>query len=334
MMAIYAVFGAGQLLGALFAWSLRRARPQVLMEADSERSPDRLAILVVGTDTVIEALPARPIQLANACGDLGFDLAIPLSWGDELIAEATIRALQSRGPGPALLCTCPLVRQRLLHGGADLAISLISLVSPPVAIARHLRATLGSRLTSISFVGRCPGAKPPEYDAAYTPEELFGILSARGIKIGDQPDVFVDRIPPDRQRYASLPGGCPTPQVLWQRCNETSLKELDSVDFVIELAQHLLSTERVLVDAATAVGCSCSGITHSTTGYSARVAAASLEPPRSSTPILGIETVPDLSSALPEPDKSHDDISFTEPPSNPGRSRMAITPPNALKARK
>jgi hypothetical protein len=189
-------------------------------------------------------------------------------------------------------------------------------------------------LTSISFVGRCPGARPPEYDATYAPEELFGILTARGIKVDEQPDVFFDRIPADRQRYVSLPGGCPTPEALWQRCNETSLKELDGSDFAIELAQHLLSTERILVDAAIAVGCSCSGVTHSITGYAARVAVTSLEPPRSSTPILGVETVPDLSSALPEPDKSPGDTSYTEAPTSPARTRMAITPTTALRVKK
>jgi hypothetical protein len=196
-------------------------------------------------------------------------------------------------------------------------------------------------LTSISFVGRCPGAKPPEFDATYTPEELFGILRARGIKLEDQPDVFFDRIPPDRQRFASLPGGCPTPEALWQRCNGTNLKELEGSDFAIDLAQLLLSTERILVDAATAVGCSCSGVTHSTTGYSARVAVTSLEPPRSSTPILGIETVPDLSSALPEPAKSLVDMSYTEPttsyaepPTSLARTRMAVTPKSALRVKR
>ena len=84
------------------------------MEAEKGVSPDGLAIVVIGTDTLIEALPARPIQLAHACGALGFDLAIPLSWGDELVAEAALRALEAR-PGPAVLCTCPLVRRRLLR---------------------------------------------------------------------------------------------------------------------------------------------------------------------------------------------------------------------------
>jgi hypothetical protein len=312
----------------------QRARLQVRMEADSERSPDSLAILIVGTDTLIEALPARPIQLANACSELGFDLTIPLSWGDELVAEAAIRALQSRKSGPALLCTCPLVRQRLLASGADLASLLISLVSPPVALARYLSATLGSRLTSISFVGRCPSARPPEFDVAYTPDELFGILRARGVNLHDQPDVFFNRLPPERQRHVSLPGGCPTPEALWQRCNGTSLKELDAPEFAIELAQHLLSEEQVLVDAAIAVGCSCSGVTKSTTGYSARVAITSLEPPRSTTPIFGIEAVPELTSPLPESSNSSGGNSYIESRPAPSRAKMAVTPTTALRMKK
>src|SRR5262245_60432713 len=100
------------------------------MEAEPARSPAGLAILVVGTDTLIEALPARPIQLAHACSALGFDLTVPLSWGDELVAEAALRALQARPAGPAVLCTCPLVRRRLLRSGTELAGSMVSLVSP------------------------------------------------------------------------------------------------------------------------------------------------------------------------------------------------------------
>jgi len=49
------------------------------MEAETPVTPEGLAIVVIGTDTLIEALPARPVQLAHACDALGFDLAIPLS---------------------------------------------------------------------------------------------------------------------------------------------------------------------------------------------------------------------------------------------------------------
>src|SRR5688572_9953136 len=73
------------------------------------KSPETLAVLVVGTDTLIEALPARPIQLAHACGALGFDLVVPLSWGDELVAEAALRALEPRDHTPAVCAPAHLL---------------------------------------------------------------------------------------------------------------------------------------------------------------------------------------------------------------------------------
>jgi hypothetical protein len=298
------------------------------MESESGTSPDKLAILVVGTDTLIEALPARPIQLANACGALGFDLALPLSWGDELVAEAALESLQFRGPVPALLCTCPMVRDRLLQAGPELADAMVSLVSPPIAVARHLRATLGSRLRSLSFVGRCPGATAPEYDLAYEPDELFAMFRDRGIDVQAQPDVFLDRIPPDRSRFVSLPGGCPAPDVLWQRCNERTLVELEGDDLPVEIAQHLLVPQSLLVDAGPALGCACSGVTHSTAGISVRVAVTSLEPPRSTTPVYSNAIGSALVLEAPR---------VAAPPSQAGgrsgRPPMAVTPAGALAVR-
>jgi hypothetical protein len=301
------------------------------MESESSGSLEQIAILVVGTDTLIEALPARPIQLANACGEFGFDLAIPLSWGDELVAEAALRSLQARENSPAMLCTCPLVRRRLLASGGDLAGSMVSLVSPPVALSRYLRATLGGRLTSMAFVGRCPGARTPDFDLTYDPQEFLGLLKARGVEIQKQPETFFDRLPADRRRHVSLPGGCPTPEALWQRCNGRTLIELESAEFSIDLAQHLISADNVLLDAAAAVGCSCAGWTPSTTGYSARFAVTSLEPPRSQTPIVSDAVVPELRLPVAVEPKSAEDRGFALSPTVPGRPPMAVTPPTALR---
>ena len=303
------------------------------MESELRTSPEKLAVLVIGTDTLIEALPARPIQLAHACGALGFDFVVPLSWGDELVAEAALRALQSRGHEPALLCSCPLVRQRVLHAGSDLARSMVSLVSSPVALARHLRATLGVRVASLSFAGRCPSAKAPDYDASYDPPELFAMLRDRGVQVQNQPDVFFDRIPPDRRRFVSLPGGCPTPEALWQRCNERTLIEVDGPDFSIEIAQHLLSPRSILIDPAPAIGCSCSGVTHSSTGVSVRVAVTSLEPPRSTTPVVTDDVLPQLALVIEEIPKSLGDSGFVDR-QTPERPPMAVTPASALPVRK
>lgn len=298
------------------------------MGSDSRHSSDALAVLVVGTDTLIEALPARPIQLAHACGLLGYELVIPLSWGDELVAEAALRAVESRTGKPAVLCSCPVVRQRLFHQGGDLAPSVVSVASPPVAIARFLRQRLGARLASLSFVGRCPDARTSEFDFALDPPELLERLQLAGIELSMQPAVFVDQVPPDRRRFASMPGGCPTPELLWQRCNETVLAQLECHDFQVELAQHLLSPHAVLVDPAPAAGCSCSGVTHVTAGRSARIAAASLEPPRSASPIFAEPVFIELAVALPHSDERPRHTGTA--PASRNRAPMAVTPTSAL----
>jgi len=297
------------------------------------KSPETLAVLVVGTDTLIEALPARPIQLAHACGALGFDLVVPLSWGDELVAEAALRALEPRDHTPAVLCSCPLVRQRLLQTGGDLAAAMVSLAPSPVAVARHLRSLLGDRLGSLSFVGRCPSAVPPEYDVAYDPPTLLGIVRDRGIQIQHQPDIYLDRLPPDRRRFVSLPGGCPAPELLWQRCNERTLVEIEGPDLALDVAQHLMAPQSTLVDVATAVGCFCAGVTSTPTDIAVRVAVASLEPPRSITPVMTDAVIPELEVAAIAPSKSSGEIGY-DVASASGRPPMAITPATALANRK
>lgn len=299
------------------------------MDVDFRKSPETLAVLVIGTDTIIEALPARPIQLAHACGALGFDLVVPLSWGDELVAEAALRILESRAPAPAILCTCPLVRQRLLQNGPDLASSMVPVVAPPIAVARHLRNSLGKRLGSLTYAGRCPSARSDQYDAAYDPDSLFETLQSHGIQVSDQPDAYMDRLPPDRRRFASLPGGCPAPEVLWQRCNDMSLAEIEGAYLAIDIAQHLLAPEPCLIDIAPASGCHCSGVTRSTVGGSARVAAVSLEPPRSGIPVLSETILPDLVEAI-----SGLENGTTHRDSGSGRPPMAVTPPAALLLRR
>jgi hypothetical protein len=304
------------------------------MESDIRKSPESLAVLVVGTDTLIEALPARPIQLAHACGELGFDLVVPLSWGDELVAEAALRDLEGVSPTQAVLCSCPLVRRRLLQAGADLAGVMVSLVPPPLAVARHLRASLGTRVASLTFVGKCPGAATPEYDVTYDPVGFLQILRDRGIKVELQPDTFVDRLPPDRRRHVSLPGGCPSPEMLWQRCHEMSLTEVEGPDLAVEIAQHLFLSQPTLIDLASGVGCHCCGVTSATKGSSARVAVMSLEPPRSATPVITEAVLPDLSLAVHEDGGGDKDGGTGGPLRSSIRPPMAVTPHSALAARR
>jgi len=43
---------------------------------------------------LLAALPGRPVQLAHAILAAGFDLVIPVSWGEEVLAEHALRVLE------------------------------------------------------------------------------------------------------------------------------------------------------------------------------------------------------------------------------------------------
>ena len=159
--------------------------------------------MILGTDALLAARPASPVQLAQACLALGYDGVVPASWGDELVADAAMQRVLAHDQGPAVLCSCPHVARRMLQAGGDLQPFLLSLVAPPVAAARYLRALWAPTPIGLTFVGHCPGASDDAIDARIAPSELLAIIEARGIVLAEQPEVFDEVIPPDRRRYHS-----------------------------------------------------------------------------------------------------------------------------------
>src|SRR5256714_1113798 len=274
------------------------------------------SIVILGTDAILAALPATPIQLAHACVLAGFQTVIPASWGDELIAAASLRALRDHGQLPAIQCSCPYVAHRLLAVGTDLRPFLVSLVSPPVVLARYLRAAYGPRKLRITYVGRCPGAADESIDARLTPEELLAIFVDHQIVIEDQPQVFDSVIPPDRRRFRSQPGGLPTAEMLWSAEPNggvaRSLVELYGNELPVELAQQLLAGKPVLIDVAPKLGCVCSGASADADPIHARARVTALEPPRSSSPIVD-ETLA-TEAMLPLPASLRSAIDVVSPP--------------------
>jgi hypothetical protein len=266
-----------------------------VLPVDSVSSIPSFAI--VGNDAALAARPATPVQLAHACLAVGFRMAIPASWGDELVAAESLRQLERHGREPAIHCACPHVAERLLAAGGELAPFLISLVAPPVAAARYLRSLYGRAAIRITYIGDCPGAADDAIDSRLLPSDFLDALARRGIVLADQPRVFDSVIPPDRRRYASLPGGIPAPDQLWNTQRRT-LVALGGDGYSAELAQHLVASECVLVDLAPRLGCACSGAAGvpATTG---RAAVAALEPPRAPRP--PIDTTVDLQLATELP---------------------------------
>jgi hypothetical protein len=184
----------------------------------------------------------------------------------------------------------------------------------------------------------------PDYDLTLDPRDLRDVFEAGRISPDDEPDFFEDVIPPDRRRFLSLPGGCPAPEHLWQRCNERVPLDLEGRDVALDVAQALLSSQPVLVDIALAVGCSCAGVTGVTSGRLARIAVASLEPPRASASVIdpaeGIQLRLDPSGAEPRRSSLHDreahrlthrEVPDQEEPPKTARPPLAVTPTSALR---
>lgn len=244
------------------------------MPPRSTPASGRVQVVILGNDALVAARPATPVQLARASLAFGYSFVAPGSWGDELLAERAIGYLSSAQSGAMLLLHCPFVRS--IAAVADNAeLPRCSSVSPPQATARYLRAAFVPQDLHVTYVGRCPGAMTAEIDEHMAPEAFLARLSSGGCPPLREPDHFTDIIPPDRRRFASQPGGAPSP---------TQLAAMAAATFR-DVAPETLSTvahacepdERCLLDLAQAAGCWCARDA---------VALQRLEPPRSPTSVI------------------------------------------------
>jgi hypothetical protein len=270
--------------------------------------PPSVPIVILGTDAVLAALPATAVQLVHACVQAGFVSVIPASWGDELIAAATLRRLPDFGSGPVIQCSCPIVAHRLLSVSGDLRPVLLPLVPPPVALARYLRTLSQPNRTRVTYVGSCPGAIDESIDIRMTPEALLSMLAERCITLEDQPRVFESFVPADRRRFRSQPGGLPSADVLWSEFGTRTLVEVEGEDLAAEVAQHVLGGRNVLIDVATTLGCACSGAIGGTPAKDARSVLVSLEPPRATAPVVDEHTTIELELSVPAAPRTPVDV--------------------------
>ncbi|HEY4129629.1 MAG TPA: hypothetical protein VGM50_03385 [Gemmatimonadaceae bacterium] len=296
---------------------------------DSNPTPvsQTVPIVILGSDALLAASPATPVQLAHACLRAGFANVIPASWGDELIAGGVLRRLPEFGNGPVIQCTCPIVAHRLLTVGGDLRPAMLPLVPPPVAVARYVKAVAPPTHTRLTYVGACPGAVDESIDIRMTPEALIAMLAERNIHLDDQPRVFESIIPPDRRRFFSQPGGLPTAETLWNEYGSRSIVELEGEDLASELAQQLLTGKNVLIDVSARLGCMCSGAIAGAQPKEARANVVALEPPRSTTPVIEMESLP-LDLPVPAAPRTPVDV-VAVPPSTVPPKPIAFPPPNA-----
>ncbi|MBL8982309.1 MAG: hypothetical protein JNL26_08990 [Gemmatimonadetes bacterium] len=264
------------------------ARPQ------ESRSHAPHEIAIVGSDMLLAALPARPIQLSHALLASGFSLVVPASWGDELLAEHAVRQVLSVDARPRIYCACPRIRHRLLAAGDELAPHLLALIPPPVAAARYLRNAWPTETLRIVYIGTCEGADDPSIDERVTPTEMLARLDARGIIPARLPTTFRDVVPPDRRRYWSLPGGCPSPEALAEHAGDRQLRPIGRDGYTQELVEGLLSGQPLLLDLGETFGCACAGRVEVHGVAATREEVVALEPPRAPLPVLDSDIVVDV----------------------------------------
>ena len=267
------------------------------MSSVSRTSPENAtSFIILGADAVLAAQPASPVQLAHACQALGFELAAPATWGDELIAERCIDELTEYEHPAAVICTCPLVTERLTRTGAVLEPFMLTFVSPPVATARYLRAAFAGRALHITYAGACPGADDESIDARITPAELLDAFAIHDIDLAAQPSCFDASLPLDRRRFFSLPGGVPA-RAQVEHLAQRALVELSGDDAVLELAQQLMEQSPALIDIAAPLGCACAGASHGVRGHSG-AGLLTLEPPRARQRVIDASLHVEVSQTL------------------------------------
>ena len=255
------------------------------------------SVLILGTDAVLAAAPATPVQLVHACMRAGFSAVVPSSWGDELIAARAIDRVCSTD-GPLVQCSCPLVSRRLAAHGDALAPMVFSSVAPPVATALYVRALYAPNVVEITFAGACPSGADPAIDARVSSAELLETLRERRIDVRTEPTEFDSVLPPDRRRFHSEPGGTPARSALQRLAPAADFIELGHENFAVDLAQHLLANSRTLISLAPAMGCACSGAQPGLALAEWRARIREQEPPRAMAPVVEHELPLALDRAL------------------------------------
>jgi hypothetical protein len=290
------------LVGVYVATALIR-RYDVSPTARPHVSAPPLSIAIIGNDAFLAALPAVPVQLMHAALAAGFDAVVPASLGDELVAGETLRLAQLRGRRPVVQCVCPFALNQLCKREANLADVTIAVAPAVVALARALRLERAEP-QHITFIGGCPGAQDPAVDLQVQPEAFLRGLEQKGISLRSQPEVFTDRLPPDRRRYLSVAGGAPRPQLVEALLRRNVVTLSGRMNPLLAVADALFDGGVTMIDPAGAYHCVCAGSDGERAAAEGRAAIENLEPGRSSSPIFEAPPWLDL-----RPTRSAEDVS-------------------------
>lgn len=294
------------------------------------------SIAILGNDAMLAALPAHPVQLMHAALAVGFDAVVPASLGDELVAGETLRLAQLRGRRPVVQCACPYALRQLCKREANLHDITLAVAPAAVALARALRMQR-TETTHITYIGACPGAQDSSIDLQVLPAAFLRGLLQRGVGLQDQPQVFTDRLPPDRRRFLSVPGGAPRPELIQAVLRRSVVTLGSQQNPMLAVADALFEGGATMIDPAGAYRCVCTGAVDDRDTAEGRAEIERLEPVRALAPIFEAPAWLDLRPSetgfvgdLPAADHQSPPLAFSDAAGVEGRVEgRADTPARA-----
>ena len=248
------------------------------------------AVLILSVESAAWFYPATPEQVVNACYAAGFGTVHRGVLGDELVAKEYLDLWAEEGwgqGGTIIRSTCPVIVETIKHQYPELIPYLAPVATPIEAEARYLKAMYGEE-TPIVYSGVCLTEGGADVDAAITLAELEGIFKKRGINVQDQP-LFFSRIPEERRRYWSSPGGLPLELLKEARQSSRRFRKLRGLG-ALEGIARAVSVDHIdlgFVDILPCEGC----LDHPLLGpkeelFRRRAIVGATEPPRATASVL------------------------------------------------
>jgi diguanylate cyclase (GGDEF)-like protein len=244
-------------------------------------------VLILSPESVAHFYPATPEQVINACYLAGFRAVTGGVIGDELVAAEYLKLWEEEPWGTLIRSTDPVVVDTVRLRYPELVPYLAPVTVPAVAEARYLRAQYGPGL-KIAYAGVCLPINSPELDAAITFSDLDQIFRIRGANVLSQP-IFFERVPEERRRHLSAPGGLPLALLEQARYSSRRFRKLRGLDALNAVARAV-AVDRLdlgFVDILATEG----SLDHPLSGprdelFWRRELLASTEPPRSRFPVV------------------------------------------------
>ncbi|MCL7963803.1 MAG: diguanylate cyclase [marine benthic group bacterium] len=260
------------------------------------------AVLLLPTEANVYFYPATPEQLLNACYAAGFAAVYYEQLGDELVARAYEQLLSSSSRRAWVRSTSPIVVNYCRTKLPELLPFLAPVATPSVALSRYVRNIEGEDARIVYAGVGAPGVNgdQEELDACLSFDELERLFVELDINPLDEPQTL-SRIPPERRRHASMPGGLPRAVLEDSRQSSSRFRKERGLSSLAPIARAVLNDENALgfVDVLPFEG----NLGHPAYGppedlYWRKEIADVLEPPRASAPVLIPEAEPDVSASF------------------------------------